>query len=282
MVDTFDLNAKHCEEIWIELKTLGNKQRILGAIYKHPKSDISEFSHKLECCLSKLSKSTKNYFFSGDVNIDLSRDNQEAIEIYKSAINSLGCNQYIDNATRVTVTSASLIDHFYSNNCLHEITSYILLNDLCDHFPIKTRVKNAKALKTSNAKSMYARNTRKFMLENFLSDLDNCLLKFESYFNDFFVDKQPNANVLCDEFIDIFNRTLDKHAPLRKLTKRERKLKEKPWITKGILTSIKSKNKLYKDSLKTKTDESIRIYKKYRNKLTHIKKLSKSNTIVNK
>ena len=122
---------------------------------------------------------------------------------------------------------------------------------------------------------MYVRNTKKFVLENFLSDLDNCLLKFESYFNGFTVDKRPNANVLCDEFIDIFNRTLHKHAPLRKLTKRERKLKEKPWITKCILTSIKNKNKLYKDSLKIKTDESIRIYKKYKNELTHIKELSK-------
>ena len=64
VVGTFNLNAKHCEEIWIELKTLGNKQCILGAIYRHPKSDISEFSDKLECCLSKLNKSTKNYFFS--------------------------------------------------------------------------------------------------------------------------------------------------------------------------------------------------------------------------
>ena len=61
------------------------------------------------------------------------------------------------------MTSASLIDHFYSYNCSHEIPSYILLNDLSDHFPI-TRVKNVKAFKTSNAKSMYVRNTKSLIL----------------------------------------------------------------------------------------------------------------------
>ena len=38
---------------------------------------------------------------------------------------------------------------------------------------------------------------------------------------------------------------LDKHAPLRKLSLQEEKLK-KPWITLNILKSIKYKNKLYR------------------------------------
>ena len=33
----------------------------------------------------------------------------------------------------------------------------------------------------------------------------------------------------------------DAYAPIQKLTKAELKLKSKPWLTKGIMTSVKKK-----------------------------------------
>ena len=38
---------------------------------------------------------------------------------------------------------------------------------------------------------------------------------------------------------------IDKIAPFRTLSKRDKKLREKSWITKGILQSIRIKNNLY-------------------------------------
>ena len=46
---------------------------------------------------------------------------------------------------------------------------------------------------------------------------------------------------------------LDTYAPIQKLTKAELKLKSKSWLTKGIMTSIKKKNIIYKKVLKAKT-----------------------------
>ena len=37
---------------------------------------------------------------------------------------------------------------------------------------------------------------------------------------------------------------LDTYVPIQKLTKAELKLKSKPWLTRGIITSIKNKNKI--------------------------------------
>ena len=34
---------------------------------------------------------------------------------------------------------------------------------------------------------------------------------------------------------------IDKHAPLKRLSRKQQKLVKKPWITKGILTSIRKK-----------------------------------------
>ena len=47
-------------------------------------------------------------------------------------------------------------------------------------------------------------------------------------------------------------KVIDKNAPLKKLTKEELKRSKKPWITKGILTSIKKKNILLKKIIKSK------------------------------
>ena len=45
-------------------------------------------------------------------------------------------------------------------------------------------------------------------------------------------------------------------------------------ISKGILVSGKTKNKLYQESLKINADTDIQ-YRSYRNKLTHTKEMAK-------
>ena len=76
-----------------------------------------------------------------------------------------------------------------------------------------------------------------------------------------------------------FNSILDKHAPLQKLTKKELKLKEKPWITRGILKSIQVRDSTYKKLIKAKDDGNKKYLeqklKTYRNKLTVLIRESK-------
>ena len=60
------------------------------------------------------------------------------------------------------------------------------------------------------------------------------------------------------------------------MSRREKKLNEKPWVTKGILNSIRTKNKLFTSCYKCSEANKIEFYKKYRNKLTHVKFLAKN------
>ena len=39
--------------------------------------------------------------------------------------------------------------------------------------------------------------------------------------------------------------TTDKHAPLKKLTRKQKRLQRRPWITKGFLISVKHKQRMY-------------------------------------
>jgi len=55
-----------------------------------------------------------------------------------------------------------------------------------------------------------------------------------------------DVNTLSDEFVKNFNDTLDTHAPYRYASRKEQCSFDKPWLTKGILTSIAKKYPLQK------------------------------------
>ena len=66
------------------------------------------------------------------------------------------------------------------------------------------------------------------------------------------------------------------HAPLKQYSRKQRRLRQKPWITKAILKSLKHKQKLYSSQFINGNDVSKQYYKKYSNLLTRIKERSKS------
>ena len=77
-----------------------------------------------------------------------------------------------------------------------------------------------------------------------------------------------DVNKSFSRFYKNINRLINKHAPLKDLSKRRLKLLTKPWLTKGIRRSIRVKNNLFFNSNWNK-------YKQYRNNLTTLIRLSK-------
>ena len=86
-----------------------------------------------------------------------------------------------------------------------------------------------------------------------------------------------NANKLGKNIIDTFTTTLDQLAPIRKLSKKEIKNNNKPWLTQGILNSIKIKNKWLKKFIKSKNNLHNKTYKTYRDKSNSLIRISKRN-----
>ena len=94
-----------------------------------------------------------------------------------------------------------------------------------------------------------------------------------------FVTENNDINLGFETFLRFINKTLDKHAPIKTVKKRENKTISKPWITRGIKTSIKKRDKLYKQMIKAKNKQHKLIkhesYKKYRNKIIELIRQSK-------
>ena len=107
-----------CENFSIELvptnasTNFNNKQKttIFGEIYKHPSTYINNFTDSFEQKLQKLQLQGCKFYICGDINVDylkIHKDNK----ISRFA-NFLNANDITTEATRITSSSSTLIDHF--------------------------------------------------------------------------------------------------------------------------------------------------------------------------
>ena len=101
--------------------------------------------------------------------------------------------------------------------------------------------------KTNNNKNIYQRNLKSFNQQIFLEDIQNL-----NWNNILELENQDLDNSFNNFFLMI-ETVLDTYVPIKKLNKAELKLKSKSWLTKGIMTSIKKKNIIYKKVIKAKT-----------------------------
>ena len=67
--------------------------------------------------------------------------------------------------------------------------------------------------------------------------------------------KQSQTNKSFKLLFSIFETLLDIYAPLKKLSNSDLKILSKLWVTHGIMTSIRNKDKIYKKLLKSKTSQ---------------------------
>ena len=83
--------------------------------------------------------------------------------------------------------------------------------------------------------------------------------------------------MVFQSFYSKISEIVDKHAPVRQLTRKEVKSLAKPWVTEGIKKSIKLKQKLYQNYLKSGSSYYLTKYRYYRNRISFLIKQSKQN-----
>ena len=84
-----------------------------------------------------------------------------------------------------------------------------------------------------------------------------------------------NFDATFDAFVSVVHSVIENHAPLKRLSRKEQKLKRKPWITKDIYAMIRRKNIMHKSHYILGNETMKQKCKKYSNKLTQIKSTAK-------
>lgn len=190
----------------------------------------------------------------GDFNINLlNAETCHFIKEFLLALQSYSFIPTIDKPTRVYSSSATLIDYIFVNKIYGRITSGNIISDISDHY--SQFCLTDFSCETKFPRRAMIRDYTRFSEENFNSELAQ--VDWESIFT----RTQGNIDTAFSKIYNKLNKLINKHTPLKPLSKRKFKQLSKPWITKGILKSIKIKNALFASG-------SVGKYKFSRNKIT--------------
>ena len=264
--DDLCLITKEFESLWIEINRYPYKNLVCAILYRHPSGNPEDFTKYLYSTLDIISKEKKLCLFMGDFNINLL--NFEDCQITEEFINTIVSYDFLPHIlqpTRITDHTATLIDNIFFNSNEFFSISGNLVCDLTDHLPNFLFLNTLSW--TSNNGTRYTRDYSTLVQEDLLLDVQ--AIEWENLF------KENDINQIFDSFYSAINTTIDKHAPLKKLSKKEAKFQSKPWISQGIRKSIKTKNKLFNCYIRNKSQVNHSRYKIFRNKLKHILNVSK-------
>ena len=260
------------ESLFIELVSEENTNIIVGVIYRAPDSDVKSFLKSFSEITEKLNLENKNCYLLGDFNINLLSVNDSYIAgefldiIYSSFFKPL-----ISKHTRITTNTATLIDNIFTNVFDDKATCVngLVCAEISDHIPIfhihKTKDEQNKQKKEAKFIRRYDKNS----LETFKNKLD-CIDWNETTYN-------VDPNIVYDNFIKKFSEIHNSCFPLKKVKSKNKRIK--PWISKGMLISIKRKNLLYKSYIRSPNITNKTKFTIYRNKLNHLLRLSKKQYI---
>ena len=107
-----DLELEILECIWVEIKPINSKSFLVAHIYRPPNSTI-QWNDLFEESLEKALGLELEMYILGDFNRDLLKDHVN--NPWLDYAESFGLTQIIQDATRVTNSSTTPIDHIYCN-----------------------------------------------------------------------------------------------------------------------------------------------------------------------
>lgn len=257
----------------IFLRILINKLKTfigLTGIYRLPSADKQGFLESLNTLYSeRIHENQQIEIFLGDINFNILNLQDVNVINYLNILQQYGFVSVVDKPTRERNDQApSCLDHFFVKNSVHyDMNSRIVYSGLSDHYPIILNIKLRKEIVPS--------------INNFIEKIDyhkvEDALNYKTW-ESVLECRNPNkcAEILVTSLKTILENATDKIY----LKCGNRKLK--PWITLGIINSIRTRDKLKKRSAVRKTVEAENAFRTYRDSLSKLIKITKNKYFSNK
>ena len=203
-----------------------------------------------------------------NINLALNEKNSTQcplVKKYKEFISTFGLKQLIQQPTRITSSSSSLIDHVLTNAYDKISQSGILDIGLSDHQLIYCTRKLTKT-KTGLSKYINFRSMKKYTKLLFKEKLED--INFPNYEN--FQD----ANLAYSDFISKLTSIINTIAPIKK---KKVKNNSQDWFDGEVAEKIAIRDKLFKKFKKSKLHVDKDLYREARNNVENIIKSKKKN-----
>ena len=218
---------------------------VIGNIYRPPNvrtDHLTAFFDEFNSYLQNiLSGTTARYVIAGDFNINLLKLQESAsTRAFLNSVLSLGLHPMISLPTRLCDTAATLIDNILvgGGSDVADISSGITLNKISDHLGCFVCLKKSC---NSNSASKFTTIVKKS------PDFIN-LVKRDLRTYDFMseLSEQSDVNENYATFAASLSTILNEHTSTRRVKMHKHKHKKSPWITYGIIRSVKFRDNLYK------------------------------------
>ena len=272
-VSEFSFIDSEIEICTVKLKISNQDYTISGVYrprYKHHK--VKEFNKKLSNILKHDTFKKSKTILMGDFNINLleHNDHRETGD-FLNKMQSLNYLPLISRPTRFPEgeqnAKESLLDHIYTN-FIHQSISGILHYKITDHLPIFINMSIAdNTSKTYRIQFRHFTEENKQLFKRRLIDVEWERLLIEE-------DVDRNFDIFHEKIKELYQN----HFPLKTKNVSMKRI-QNPWITTGLLNSIKRKNEMYKD-LKLGNVSNLQ-YNVYRNRVNALIRLTKRNYYMN-
>ena len=219
--------------------------------------------------MNKINQEKRPSYLLGNFNIDLLKYGSDSrAQEFLDNLLSNGFYPRIDKPTRLTETTATLIDNIFVNVHCDKIISGPWLTDISDHLPIYTTFPYEHDSVKHKAEFITKKFYTEVALDAFRQELStmNWSEVYDTY-------SHSDVNIKFGNFMQVFDKLHNKHFPQVRLRVKNNG-EFKPWISRAIKNSIKKRSNLYKKYMKETSPPVRKIlfekYKIYRNKLTTI------------
>lgn len=239
-----------------------NTTLMITSVYRSPQTNPYTFNESLSNYLNNIKSDIS--VLVGDININLF-SHEYYVEEYMNILNMHGYISYINKYTRTE--SETCLDHFFIRSNKHkngtDIKSIVYRQDITDHSPIMVLFPFESRHKDDIEQKKYKKYIN---FNNLKKDL-----QWERWQE---IYESNDANLITHIFIKKLTYYIEKNTKVFRIKNVHRKRKE--WITSGLVKSINTKTKMYKNLLKQPHDIILqRQYKTYKNTLTKLIKKTK-------
>ena len=173
--------------------------------------------------------------------------------------NLFSLKQLIEEPTRETLSSSTLIDHIATSSPSNIVESGVLQISMSDHFMVFCIRKSNSSLQKEH-KMIKSRMMKNFNEQAFLGDV--AAISWEQE-----IGNSDDVNVLANNWSNLFTRIIEKHAPIRQMRVSK---KYCPWINEDLKKLMRSRDKLKKAANKTKSEILMNSYKHVRNQVNSL------------
>ena len=245
------------------------------SVYRPPNTSAITFKSIFEKIVKTARKYCKDIIIGMDHNLDLLKSHiHEPTNLFVEKMLDLGLLPVTTRPTRITKSTTTLIDNIVLDFKHREnVESYVAIDNTSDHLPCLAIVKDVLVNRNTKIK-IKSRDLRDKKVESLKEQLK--IIDWQNLVNTS-TNKDQKLNKTVEQIHSKLCAEIERCCPLVEREIKYCKLRKEPWLSNGLLTSIRKAKKLYKDTLMADVDpKTIEKYKLYNSKLQQLKRRAKN------